>query len=117
MRDAIVSFEPEPDHRAALERAYKVNFVLGTPPDYEPGPDRSLASIAAAAGRPPLEVAYEVMLEADGHGLFYFPILNYAQMSLEPAREMLLHPRPWPAWATAARTAASSATHPSRRSC
>ena len=75
-----------------VERAYKVNFVLGTPPDYEPGPDRSLASIAAAAGRPPLEVAYDVMLEGDGHGLFYFPILNYASMSLEPAREMLLHP-------------------------
>ena len=93
VRDAIVSFEPQPEHRAALERAYKVNFVLGTPPDYEPGPERSLASIAAAARREPLEVAYEVMLEGEGHGLFYFPILNYASMSLEPAREMLLHPR------------------------
>jgi len=93
VHDAIVSFEPEPEHRAALDRAYAVNFVLGTPPDYEPGPERSLASIAAAAGRHPLEVAYEVMLEAGGHGLLYFPILNYASMSLEPVREMLLHPR------------------------
>ncbi len=92
-RDAIVSFEPEAAHREALERAYAVNFVLGTPPDYEPSPARSLAAIAAAAGRHPLEVAYEVMFDADGHGLLYFPILNYASMSLEPVREMLLHPR------------------------
>ena len=93
VRESIVSFQPEPDHRAALERAYAVNFVLGTPPDYEPSPENSLASIAAVAGRHPLEVAYEVMLEDDGHGLLYFPILNYASMSLEPVREMLLHPR------------------------
>ena len=49
--------------------------------------------MAAACGRHPLEVAYDVMLEANGHGLLYFPILNYASMSLEPVREMLLHPR------------------------
>jgi N-acyl-D-aspartate/D-glutamate deacylase len=76
-----------------LAKAYGVTFVLGTPPDYEPGPERSLASLAAACGRHPLEVAYDVMLEANGHGLLYFPILNYASMSLEPVREMLLHPR------------------------
>ncbi len=93
VRDAIVSFQPEPEHRGALERAYAVNFVLGTPPNYEPGPESSLAAIAAAAGRHPLEVAYEVMLADDGHGLLYFPILNYSSMSLEPVREMLLHPR------------------------
>jgi N-acyl-D-aspartate/D-glutamate deacylase len=93
VRDAIVSYQPEPEHRAALERAYRVNFVLGSPPNYEPGPENSLASIAAAAGRHPLEVAYEVMLEDDGHGLLYFPILNYSSMSLDPVREMLLHPR------------------------
>jgi N-acyl-D-amino-acid deacylase len=93
LREAIVSFEPDPNHRAALERAYEVNFVLGSPPDYEPSAANSLASIAAASGRHPLEVAYEVMLEDDGHGLLYFPILNYASMSLEPVREMLLHPR------------------------
>jgi N-acyl-D-aspartate/D-glutamate deacylase len=93
VRESIVSFEPEPDHRAALDRAYAVNFVLGTPPDYEPGPENSLAAIAAAAGRHPLDVAYDVMLDAQGQGLLYFPILNYASMSLEPVREMLLHPR------------------------
>ena len=56
-------------------------------------PERSLAGIAAASGRRPLAVAYDAMLEDDGRGLLYVPILNYSDGDLEPAREMLLHPR------------------------
>ena len=93
VRDAVVSYRPGPAEGAALERAFALTFVLGSPPDYEPGPERSLAAIAAAAGRHPLEVAYDAMLEGDGRGLLYVPILNYASMSLDPVREMLLHPR------------------------
>src|SRR5262245_20226258 len=33
------------------------------------------------------------MLESGGDGVVYMPILNYASGSLEPTREMLLHPR------------------------
>ena len=93
VRDAVVSYRPGPAEGAALERAFALTFVLGSPPDYEPGPERSLAALAAAAGRHPLEVAYDAMLEGDGTGLLYVPILNYASMSLDPVREMLLHPR------------------------
>ena len=49
--------------------------------------------MAAAAGRTPLSMAYDAMLEEDGRGLLYVPILNYSDGDLEPAREMLLHPR------------------------
>jgi N-acyl-D-amino-acid deacylase len=93
VRASIVSFAPDAVAADGLAKAYDVTFVLGTPPDYEPGPERSLAWLAVSSGRHPLEVAYDVMLEGDGHGLLYFPILNYASMSLEPVREMLLHPR------------------------
>jgi N-acyl-D-aspartate/D-glutamate deacylase len=44
-------------------------------------------------GRPPLSVAYDAMLENNGCGLLYVPILNYSDGDLAPAREMLLHPR------------------------
>jgi len=93
VRDAIVSWEPAHDGAARMEDAYRNTFILGDPPDYEPGPERSVTRIAAATGRRPLDVAYDAMLEGDGQGLLYIPILNYASGDLEPARQMLMHPR------------------------
>jgi N-acyl-D-amino-acid deacylase len=93
VRASIVSYEPEGVARGRMEDAFRTTFVLGTPPDYEPGPERSLAHMAAGGGRRALEVAYDAMLEEDGQALLYLPILNYASGSLEPARIMLAHPR------------------------
>jgi N-acyl-D-aspartate/D-glutamate deacylase len=93
VRHAIESWEPDAADRDRMDQAYRTTFSLGSPPEYEPGPDRSLAGIAAATGRTPLEVAYDAMLHDDGRGLLYVPILNYSDGDLEPAREMLLHPR------------------------
>jgi N-acyl-D-aspartate/D-glutamate deacylase len=93
IRDSIESWEPGPDAAARMDQAYRTTFALGSPPEYEPGPERSLAGIAAATGRRPLSVAYDAMLENDGQGLLYVPILNYSDGDLGPAREMLLHPR------------------------
>jgi N-acyl-D-amino-acid deacylase len=93
IRCSIESWEPGPDAAARMDQAYRTTFALGSPPEYEPGPERSLAGIAAATGRSPLCVAYDAMLENDGRGLLYVPILNYSDGDLGPAREMLLHPR------------------------
>ena len=93
VRAAILGWEPDPVTANSLAGAYDRTFLLGDPPDYEPGADRSLAGMAAAAGCTPLEVAYDAMLADGGRGLLYVPILNYADGSLEPVREMLLHPR------------------------
>ncbi len=93
VRASIVDWQPDADSLVALERAYSRTFLLGDPPNYEPTPDRSLAGVAAASGRTPIEVAYDAMLEDEGRGLLYVPILNYANGSLEAVREMLLHPR------------------------
>ena len=93
VRAEILSFRPDPAMASLMAAGFTMTFVLGDPPNYEPGPEESLAAVAAAAGRDPLEVAYDIMLEDDGHGLLYVPILNYASMSLDHVREMLLHPR------------------------
>jgi N-acyl-D-aspartate/D-glutamate deacylase len=93
VRRSIESWEPDEATAERMERAYRTTFTLGSPPEYEPGPERSLAGIAAASGRPALSVAYDAMLEEDGQGLLYVPILNYSDGDLEPARQMLLHPR------------------------
>jgi N-acyl-D-amino-acid deacylase len=94
LRRRIVSWSPEPGAAtAAMEKAYGRTFVLGDPPDYEPGPEKSLAGLAAARGVTPLQVAYDVMAEHDGQGLLYIPILNYATGDLDHVRTMLLHPQ------------------------
>jgi len=93
VRGSILGWEPDEATATSLAGAYDRTFLLGDPPDYEPSEERSLAGMAAASGRHPLEVAYDAMLAEGGHGLLYVPILNYAQGSLEPVREMLLHPR------------------------
>jgi N-acyl-D-aspartate/D-glutamate deacylase len=92
-RDAILGWEPDPPMDERMAKAYEKTFVLGSPPDYEPGPERSLVMLAAATGRSPLEVAYDAMLDDDGRGVLYVPILNYSNGDLDAAREMLLHPR------------------------
>jgi N-acyl-D-amino-acid deacylase len=93
VRAAILGWQPDAVTANSLAGAYDRTFLLGDPPDYEPSEERSLAGMAAASGRHPLEVAYDAMLVDGGHGLLYVPILNYAQGSLEPIREMFLHPR------------------------
>ena len=76
-----------------MAKAYERTFILGNPPDYEPGPERSLAGMAAAQGLTPLEVAYDEMARDGGQGLLYIPILNYATGDLDHVREMMLHPQ------------------------
>jgi len=77
---------------AFIATSFHKLFPLGDPPQYEPGPEESVAAIATREGRQPEEVAYDLMLRRDGRELLYFPFLNYAQFDLEPVREMLLHP-------------------------
>ena len=93
VRADIESWEPDAETAERMEQAYTTTYTLGSPPEYEPGPERSLAGIAAATGHSAVSVAYDAMLEDDGRGLLYVPILNYSDGNLHAAREMLLHPR------------------------
>jgi N-acyl-D-aspartate/D-glutamate deacylase len=93
VRERILSFEPDAPTRVRLDDAYSKTYVLGSPPDYEPGPEATVAAIAVRRGRPALEVAYDAMLEDGGRTMLLVPILNYSDGSLEPIREMLLHPQ------------------------
>ncbi|MDE0884295.1 MAG: amidohydrolase family protein [Myxococcota bacterium] len=76
-----------------MTEAFHKLFPLGTPPDYEPGPEKSVAAIAKREGRRPAEVAYDMMLQQEGRELLYFPILGYAEGDLEDMRSMMMHPQ------------------------
>ena len=74
--------------RQLIVKRWDKFFVMGDPPDYEPGEEKSVAAIAAREGRTPDEVAYDYITEADNRYLF-FPVVNYVSGDHEPIREML----------------------------
>jgi len=71
---------------------FDMMFPLGDPPDYEPAPEQSVASIAERTNRTPHEVIYDVMASDGGRGLLYLPMLGYSDGDLDATAEMMRHP-------------------------
>ena len=88
------------EHRAAsvegmlgeLVGGFHKLFPMNDPVDYEPPASASIAAVAAAAGRDPVEVVLDLLVERDGNQLLYMPLFNYAKGNLDDVREMLLTP-------------------------
>jgi N-acyl-D-amino-acid deacylase len=76
--------------RQAVISKWERFYVMGNPPDYEPGPEKSVANIAARTGRPPDEVAYDIIIQDDQY--LYFPVVNYVTGDHTPILEMLNDP-------------------------
>ncbi len=72
--------------------AFHKLFPLGDELDYEPTADTSVAAVAEREGRPPHEVAYDMLLEDEGKALLYMPFLGYSDGNFEALREMMVHP-------------------------
>ena len=68
-------------------------FPLGDPPNYEPGPDESVAALAKAKGVSAHEYAYDALLEQNGKALLFVPVASYTQGNLDILHEQLSHPR------------------------
>jgi N-acyl-D-aspartate/D-glutamate deacylase len=67
-------------------------FPMGVDPDYEPARDDSIAAVAQREQRPVMDVYYDALLADEGLALVLRPLLNFTSFSLDPVREMLLHP-------------------------
>ena len=91
-RRAVLGWVPDEATSAQLTHAAEHTYLLGDPPDYEPGPEATLAAMAAVNGRSVVAVALDAMLADDGRGLLYLPILNYSDGNSDSTREMILHP-------------------------
>jgi N-acyl-D-aspartate/D-glutamate deacylase len=74
--------------RRALDNLYPLGDAL----DYEPTPDTSVRAVATRRGVDPWEVAYDAMLEADGHEFLLWPLLNYAEHSYDGLLDMMRDP-------------------------
>lgn len=60
--------------------------------DQEPGPEDSIAGLAAAAGVSEMEMMYDRMLDRDGRALMMAGINNYANAGLDGVYDMITHP-------------------------
>jgi N-acyl-D-amino-acid deacylase len=67
-------------------------YLLGDPPVYEPGVERSVTALAAQRGVDPWELLLELLLVDDGRELLNAPVLNYSDGNLDAVGEMLRHP-------------------------
>lgn len=74
----------------ALSNDFERTFELGDPPCYEPRPEDSIAARAGRLGVAPQELAYDLLLEGDGHAMLYVAIGNYGQGTLDPIRDMMI---------------------------
>ncbi|MEP5569530.1 MAG: amidohydrolase family protein [Halioglobus sp.] len=68
---------------------YDKLYELGTPPNYEPGPEDSIAAKAAEAGISPQQYCYDLMMERDGKNVVYFPCFGYGANDLSRQVELL----------------------------
>lgn len=76
-----------------LGRSFDKTFPLSDPPNYEPAAETSISAIAAAKGVSPEALAYDLLLEEDGHAMLFVALANYANGSLDFLSEMMFHPQ------------------------
>ncbi|TRW17387.1 N-acyl-D-amino-acid deacylase family protein [Glacieibacterium frigidum] len=73
----------------AVAMGFGLQFAMEPGFDYEPPQSRTIAALAASAGRDPADYAYDLLMEGDGTGFIYFPILNYADGNLDFVKGLL----------------------------
>lgn len=61
---------------------WSLQYEMGPRFNYEPKADETIAARAADAGVSPAEYAYDLLMQNEGTGFVYFPILNYADGNL-----------------------------------
>jgi N-acyl-D-aspartate/D-glutamate deacylase len=67
-------------------------FPLGERPNYEPERKDSVAGRAAAAGRDPFEMMYDLLLTNEGRELFYQPLGGYQTYNFDFFHSNMQHP-------------------------
>ncbi|NQW09207.1 MAG: amidohydrolase family protein [Alphaproteobacteria bacterium] len=72
-------------HRISFSKMFR----LGSPANYEPDQADSIAAIAEREGRTAPEVAYDLLLEGDGHAFIYTPLVNFAAYDMSVPEAML----------------------------
>ena len=101
-RKAILSEQDSEGHRsddAMMMELFRymvgqnaASFILNSPLDYEPGPERRLDHLAAAAGKTNEEYLYDHYTQGAGDDFNVNFVVNYAYGNLETTRGFLTNP-------------------------
>ena len=92
VRAAILSDEPPlmgDEFMDTIIAGWDKLYVLGTPPNYEPGPEDSIAAKAREAGVEPAAYAFDAMMERGGKNVLFFPCFGYDSNDLSRQVAML----------------------------
>jgi N-acyl-D-amino-acid deacylase len=60
--------------------------------DYEPRAADSIKALAEVRGVAPDQIVYDMLMENDGRGYIYLPLLNYTEFNFDHIHEMMQHP-------------------------
>ncbi len=90
LRRSLVTQLPEDEHTRKVREWMPRTFIVDDNFDYEPAPEKSISSLAAASGHSVWEVALEAMMSNEGKRLLAHTFENYTGGDLEVIREMLL---------------------------
>jgi len=60
--------------------------------DYEPRAEDSIKALAEASGQSPDAIVYDMLMENDGRGYIYLPLLNYAEFNFDHIHAMMYDP-------------------------
>jgi len=60
--------------------------------EYEPPAEDSVAAEAKRNGSDPAAIVYDMLMENEGRGYIYLPLLNYAEFNFDHIHEMMQHP-------------------------
>lgn len=83
-RAALIAQSPQEGHPLAMmTRNWDWMFPFGDPPQYEPAAETSVGAQARASGRPPEEIAYDLLMERDGHGMILNTLGNFHEGRLD----------------------------------
>jgi N-acyl-D-amino-acid deacylase len=84
-RDAIIHEAPTGDVLPIVlsARQFDKTYLVTEPPTYEPEAGLSVAAIARQRGVSTAELAYDLLLEDDGHAMLYVALSNYGYGNLD----------------------------------
>ena len=74
--------EKDAELLSSLTTNYKTQFILGTPPNYEPKQEDSIAAISSNKGISELEVMFDEMMKNNGTNLIYAAFTPYDDYKL-----------------------------------